>query len=169
MNERLTDAACTRLLPKVCFEQAVLLNVVTPERESHTGTNLIHPFRVQPGYPSSEPRLRGGYEVVEIHGACCLHAVFLSEENLGRDRIVDVTVATVTVSKYAIALSRVNTTTGLRLSGRAKSYRRTSPRVIAPATLPQTPRVRIHVSGGAALPYPSRSFSSRMRTSSLLR
>jgi hypothetical protein len=37
----------------------------------------------------------------------------------GTPRIVDVIGATVTVDKYPMALSRVRTTTGLRLSGAA--------------------------------------------------
>lgn len=64
----------------------------------------------------------------------------------GTPRIVEVIGATVMVDRYSTALSRVNTTTGLCLSGGANRYRRTSPRAIFPATPPRlpTPAIRLY-------------------------
>ena len=59
--------------------------------------------------------------------------------------------ATVTADRYGITLSLVKTTTGLRLSGRAKGQRRISPRVIVPATLPPAPSAQLLQCPGAVL------------------
>lgn len=53
----------------------------------------------------------------------------------GTPRIVDVIGATVTVDRYATAVSLVRTRTGLGLSGGANPYMRMSPRTILPAML----------------------------------
>jgi hypothetical protein len=66
----------------------------------------------------------------------------------GTPRIVDVIGATVTVDRYPMALSRVNTTTGLFLSGRANRYSRTSPRATLAAMLPPPPKRPVHRSSG---------------------
>jgi hypothetical protein len=66
-------------------------------------------------------------------------------------RMVEVIGATVTAARYGMTLFLVKTTTGLRLSGRAKGQRRMSPRVIAPATLPPAPSAQPLQGPGAAL------------------
>jgi 3-methyladenine DNA glycosylase Mpg len=57
---------------------------------------------------------------VQVHRARGFHPVLtFSTTSDGTPRIVEVTGATVTVDKYAIALSRVSTRTGRFLSGEA--------------------------------------------------
>ena len=89
----------------------------------------------------------------------------------GTSRIVEVMGATVTADKYAIALSRVSTSTGRCLSGRAKRYSRISPRSIAPATLPPAPSQQLQRSyqdaagspGDRELPGPASQDASGVR------
>jgi len=78
---------------------------------------------IRAGLSAATRRPRWAFDTVTTLCRLTAHAPFIPSASVkrtsdGTPRMVEVMGATVTADKYAIALSRVSTTTGLCLSGR---------------------------------------------------
>jgi hypothetical protein len=58
---------------------------IATERESYSGTDLVHPVRFQLRDSSSDALPRDGEEVVQVHRTGSLHSVLLIEHDFGRN------------------------------------------------------------------------------------